>query len=184
VDLSENLTWKTLSEKGLHPGFATGKSITISQEEYDKSLRGLDNNPFTQLVLHDDVMKFTTFSNMVNYFCLDKVASRIHIQKPGQSYIMHIDKLWHRCPEDPSRIIRIVINLDQYYQGQLVQYGNFLYQQWTKGQIHTFDIFNVPHCTSNISDQIRPILVITGLQTEATNKILNNMVNYRPNIKI
>jgi len=174
-EISENLTWKELSSSGKHPGFKTGVSITIDQESEDRRVRGLTDNAFTQLVLHDDVMSLKSFRKMVDFWNLENVAVRGQIQKPGQCYIMHIDKLWHRCPADPSRIIRIVINLADYAQGQLVQYGNYNFMQWRKGQIHTFDHFNVPHCTANMSDVDRPILVITGLKTEKTNQILQNL---------
>jgi hypothetical protein len=175
IEISENLTWKELSSSGKHPGFKNGVSITIDQEFEDRRVRGLIDNDFTQLVLHDDVMSLPTFKKMLEYWHLEKFAVRGQVQKPGQCYIMHIDKLWHRSPLDPSRIIRIVINLTDYVQGQLVQYGNYNFMQWKKGQIHTFDHFNVPHCTANLSDSNRPILVITGLKTEKTCQILKDL---------
>lgn len=173
--ISENLTWKELSSSGQHPGFKTGVSVTIDQELEDRRIRGLENNAFTQLILHNDVMSLPLFKKMVDFWQLENVAVRGQIQKPGQCYIMHIDKLWHRCPSSPEKIIRIVINLADYAQGQLMQYGNYNFKQWRKGQIHVFDHFNIPHCTANMSDVDRPILVITGLKTENTRQTLLNL---------
>lgn len=174
-EISQKLTWRELSSSGKHPGFKNGISVTIDQEFEDRRVRGLLDNDFTQLALHKDVMSLSIFKKMVDFWELENVAVRGQVQQPGQCYIMHIDKLWHRCPKDPSKIIRIIINLEDYVQGQLVQYGNYNYSQWKKGQIHTFDHFNIPHCTANMSDTERSILVITGLKSERTNQILTSL---------
>lgn len=171
---SEKMTWSDLSKSKLHPGFKTGVSVTIEQENYDKKIRGLENNDFTQLVLHEDVMSLISFKHMAEYWKLKNLAVRGQVQHPGQCYIRHIDKLWHRNPSDPSKIIRIIVNLEDYEAGQLVQYGNFNLMQWKAGDIHVFDTLNVPHCTANMSDNTRSILVITGIRTEETDKILEN----------
>lgn len=172
IDKSKEMTWTDLSNQQKHPGFKTGVSVTIEQERFDKKLRGLENNDYTQLVLHDYVMSMPSFKKMVDFWELENVAVRGQVQMPGQSYIMHVDKLWHRNPKDPSKIIRFVINLADYEQGQLVQYGNFNVMQWRAGDIHIFDTLNVPHCTSNMSDKPRPSLVITGLRTQHTDNKL------------
>lgn len=172
IEKSKEMTWKDLSAQGKHPGFKSGVSVTIEQETYDRKLRGLEDNPYTQLVLHDYVMSLEPFKKMVEYWELKNVAVRGQVQMPGQCYIMHVDKLWHRNPSDPSKIIRFIINLSDYEAGQLVQYGNFNLMQWRAGDIHIFDTLNVPHCTANMSDKPRPIIVITGIRTENTDKKL------------
>lgn len=172
LNKSQEMTWKDLSESKQHPGFKSGVSVTIEQENYDRKLRGLENNHYTQLVLHDYVMSLPTFKKMVDYWELNKVAVRGQVQMPGQCYIMHVDKLWHRNPTDPGKIIRFIVNLTDYSAGQLVQYGNYNLMQWRAGDIHVFDTLNVPHCTSNMSSDARPILVITGIRTVGTDKKL------------
>jgi hypothetical protein len=169
---SKEMTWSDLSSSGKHPGFKTGKSVTIDQETHDRKVRGLENNHYTQLVLHNDVIKHDVFRRMVEYWKLDNVAVRGQVQMPGQCYIMHIDKLWHRNPVDPTKIIRLVINLEDYEPGQLVQYGNAFYSQWRAGDVHVFDTLNVPHSTANMSDKPRSIIIMTGLRTEFTDEKL------------
>lgn len=171
---SKELTWKELSSSGQHPGFKTGKSITIDQETNDRIARGLEDNPYTQLVLHDYVMQFPVFKKMVEFWELDKVAVRAQVQLPGQCYIMHIDKLWHRNPADPTKITRLVVNLEDYVPGQLVQYGNAYYSQWRAGDTHIFDTLNIPHCTANMSDKPRSIIVMTGIRTAGTDEKIKN----------
>lgn len=170
--ISENMIWEDLSKNKKHPGFKTGVSVTTEQENHDRKLRGLENNSYTQLVMHDDVLSFPVFKKMVDHWHLKNVAVRGQVQKPGQCYIMHVDKLWHRNPQDPSKIIRIIVNLEDYASGQLVQYGNYNLMQWKSGDIHIFDTLNVPHCTANMSESTRAILVITGIRTEKTDEIL------------
>ncbi len=169
---SKELTWKELSASGQHPGFKSGKSITIEQETKDSKDWGLENNSYTQLVLQDFVMSFPIFKSMVDYWELKNFAVRAQTQLPGQCYIRHIDKLWHRNPIDPFKITRLIINLEDYEQGQMIQYGNAYYSQWRAGDIHIFDHWNVPHCTANLSNRPRTILVITGIRTENTDEKL------------
>jgi hypothetical protein len=168
IEKSKEMTWKDLSQSKQHPGFKTGVSVTIEQENYDSKIRGLEHNAYTQLVLHDYVMSLAPFKKMVDFWQLKNVAVRGQIQQPGQCYIMHVDKLWHRNPSDPSKIIRLIVNLSDYAAGQMVQYGNYNLMQWRAGDIHVFDTLNVPHCTANMSDRPRPILVITGIRTDET----------------
>jgi hypothetical protein len=113
-------------------------------------------------------MSLPSFKKMVDYWELKNVAVRGQVQMPGQCYIMHVDKLWHRHPADPSKISRFVVNLSDYEAGQMVQYGNYNLMQWRAGDIHIHDTLNVPHCTANMSDKPRPTLVITGIRTENT----------------
>lgn len=168
IEQSEGMGWSQLTETGQHPGFKTGKSPTIDQENYDKKTAGLENVEYTQLVMKDWLMGIPVFKAMADYWALENMAMRAHVQKPGQSFAMHIDKLWHRHPQDPSRIVRIMVMLTNWQPGQFIMYGNSPLIQWKAGDIHTFDTLNVPHCTANLSRVARPILIITGLRTSET----------------
>ena len=88
---------------------------------------------------------------------------------------LHIDKLWDRCPEDPERVARITIMLDDWQPGQFYMYGNYVYKNWKAGDVHIFDWANVPHATANASNIMRPNLQITGLATDRTRLLLSQM---------
>jgi hypothetical protein len=85
---------------------------------------------------------------------------------------MHIDKLWHRNPTDPSKIVRIIVHLEDYEPGQVLIYGNAVHTQWRAGDVHMFDTLNVPHGTFNISNKPRPNITITGLRSALTDQRL------------
>ena len=95
-----------------------------------------------------------------------------HIQLTGQMFNMHIDKLWDRCYEDPERVARITIMLDDWQPGHFYIYGNCVYSHWRAGEVHIFDWANVPHATSNASNTSRAVLQITGLKTDRTREVL------------
>lgn len=172
IEKSKDLSWDQSTKSGLRPGFANGQTPMAAQEEYDRKQHGLADVDQTQLVVENSLSQFDFVQKMVNYWCLEKPSYRIHVQWPGQAFGMHIDKLWHRCPEDPSRIIRICINLADFEPGQVMCYGNATYTQWRAGDVHMFDTLNVPHGTMNLSTNPRPNLVITGLRTDATDQKL------------
>jgi len=171
---SKSLGWSQLSTTAKHPGFKSGESVTINQENNDKSQFGLDNTEYTNMVLNDFLLNFSIFKKMLDFWNLEKPSLRAHVQFPGQSFIRHIDKLWHRNPKDPGKIVRLVIHLEDWEPGQMMMYGNAFHSQWRSGDIHIFDTLNVPHCSSNLSDKPRTILILTGNRTAETDKKLFN----------
>jgi len=173
IEKSKDLTWDQSTKAGLRPGFNGGQSPMKDQEQYDRVAHGLDKTDQTNLVLEKYLDQFHTIKSMVDYWGLDNVSYRAHVQWPGQFFGLHIDKLWHRNPTDPARIIRLQLCLADYEYGQLIMYGNSAITQWHAGDVHIFDTLNVPHCTANMSTTPRPNLTITGLRTSKTDEILS-----------
>ena len=172
IEKSKDLGWDESTKSGLRPGFKGGQSPMKAQEEYDRIQHGLDKTDQTNLVLEDYLDQFPKIKTMVNHWCLEKINYRAHVQWPGQFFGVHIDKLWHRNPVDPARIVRIIISLADYEPGQLIMYGHSIVNQWRAGDVHIFDTLNVPHGTANISVYPRPNLTITGLRTPETDAVL------------
>jgi len=111
--------------------------------------------------------------NLATYWKMKRLRTRIHVQMPGQTFIQHIDKLWHRNPADPTKVLRIMVALRDYEPGQIITYGNAVYTRWRAGDVSTFDTLNVPHASVNLSRTPRPFLIITGVRTEETDEILS-----------
>ena len=153
----------------------------LSQEEYDIQQAGGDPKGLI-LTNKNNFSKWDEYpklQSMMDYFALTTdgvslVKQQAHIQMTGQMFNMHIDKLWDRCPEDPERVVRITIMLDDWQPGHFYMYGNCIYDQWRAGDVHIFDWSNVPHCTANASSHPRAVLQMTGLKTERTREILAN----------
>lgn len=125
---------------------------------------------------------FPVINCMARYFGItipkgkeSSAGFRTIMQDNGQMYNMHVDDLWHINPEDPSKIVRITVMLDDWRPGQFFMYGNYVYQNWKAGDIHIFDWANVPHATANASNKMRPNLQITGVASEKTEALLSNM---------
>lgn len=166
---SKNVGWNELTTKGVHPGFPGGVSPLHNQEEYDRLLHG--GNEFTQVVPEPLIAEIPVLKKMADYWQLKRCRTRIHTQYPGQMFPMHIDKLWHRFPQDPGKIIRVIIHLQDYEPGQLMVYGNYVHTNWKAGDIHVFDTLNVPHGTCNMSKIPRTIFVLTAVRSEETDEI-------------
>jgi hypothetical protein len=108
-------------------------------------------------------------------FGLDDCMNRIHVQRPGEVWNLHIDKLQKWCPEDPGRIMRVMIQLTDWQPGQFWAYGNYHYKQWRAGDVTTFDWANVPHSTANAGHYPRVTFQITGVRTDTTDKFLEEL---------
>ena len=167
-------TRKHFAEKKKDPEMLTQEEYDIAQAGGDpKGLMLTNKNSFG---IWD---QYPTFYKMMDYFQLTSdgvslVKWQAHVQMTGQMFNMHIDKLWDRCPEDPERVVRITIMLDDWRPGHFYMYGNCMYDKWRAGEVHVFDWKNVPHCTANASSYPRPVLKRTGLKTDRTREILEN----------
>jgi len=169
---SKNVGWNELTTKQAHPGFPGGVSPMVKQEEYDRDIFG--GIEFTQVVPEPKIAEHPVLKKMAEYWKLKRCRTRVHTQMPGQTFPMHIDKLWHRYPAAPHKITRMIVHLQDYEPGQLMQYGNYIHTGWRAGDVHIFDTLNTPHSTVNMSRVPRTIFVLTAVRTDETDEILRN----------
>jgi len=175
VEASKPVNWATRK----YFGDTDDESPMLAQEEYDIEQGGGNPKDLMLTNIVDDWSKLPTLYNMMDYFGLEVggvsgAKKRAHVQLTGQMFNLHIDKLWDRCIEDPERVARITIMLDDWQPGQFYMYGNYVYSHWSAGEAHIFDWANVPHATANASNTPRATLQVTGLKTDKTRYILNN----------
>lgn len=169
---SKQVGWNELTTKQAHPGFPGGVSPMFAQEEYDRNQFG--GIEFTQVVPEPKIAEIPVLKKMADYWKFKRCRTRIHTQYPGQTFPMHIDKLWHRYPAAPHKLLRVIIHLQDYEPGQLMQYGNYIHTGWKQGDIHCFDTLNIPHGTVNMSKLPRTIFVLTAVRTDESDEILIN----------
>ena len=144
----------------------------LAAEEYDMSRVGM-NPKMTITHLNWDIPP--VLQQMSDLFCLTDVMNRIHVQYPGELWNLHLDKLYKWCPEDPSRVLRVMIQLTDWQPGQFWEYGNYHHSGWSAGEVTTFDWQNVPHSTANAGHHPRVTLQITGVKTPATDAFLEEL---------
>jgi hypothetical protein len=162
IEKSKPATWATRGYKG--EGVAPPRE-DLASEEYDLERFGYGKD-YTITHMSWDLPE--VLQKHVDAFGLEDCMARLHIQKPGEVWNLHLDKLNKWCPEDPSRVIRIFIQLTDWQPGQFWEFGNFHWNQWEAGEVITFDWQNMPHSTANAGMHPRVTLQITGLITEQT----------------
>lgn len=143
----------------------------IEAEENDLVQAGADPKMTIYRGLKD-FSKCPTLQRMTDFFELNSVRSKLHIQFTGEVLNMHIDKLYD-MDENPDNVVRIMIMLQDWEPGQFIMYGNQMHQNWQAGDVHMFDWQNIPHATANASLRPRPMLVVTGVLTDKTRDILS-----------
>ena len=114
-----------------------------------------------------DFTKCPTLQRMTDYFALEPVKSKLHIQFTGEVLNMHIDKLYD-LDADPNNVIRIMVMLQDWEPGQFLIYGNQQFDRWRAGDIHKFDWPNIPHASANAGWEPRCLIQITGTMTSKT----------------
>ena len=159
---SRPANWETRGFKG--EGVFVPKP-ELEDEEYDLERVGID----PKVTITDLAWKLGPKLQAVSdAFALDDCMNRIHVQRPGQLWHRHIDKLYKWFPEDPDQVMRIFIQLTDWQPGQFWEYGNYHWTQWRAGSVTTFDWQNLPHSTANAGFEPRVTLQITGVKTGRT----------------
>jgi hypothetical protein len=162
VDTAKPATWATRGYKG--EGIEAPPE-ELAREEYDLVTNGMSRDlPITHLTWRIP----NSLQRISDAFALTDCMNRIHVQQPGEVWNLHLDKLYKWAPENPERVMRIMIQLTDWQPGQFWEYGNYHYNQWRAGDVTTFDWQNVPHATANGGFHPRVTFQLTGVRTAET----------------
>lgn len=172
IDNSKEITWRNRNP-------IDGTSKEIDAEEYDLERSGASADLVLTNLEYELLPVFQKMTDALHLLPGDKkqIQSRVHVQFPGQVWNIHIDKLekWHK--EDPHKVYRFMVMLNDYEPGHFIQYGNFVHTGYRAGEIYSFDWYNVPHCTANAGHGPRCTLLVTGVATEETHKLFSKYDN-------
>ena len=162
-------TWATRGYKG------QGRDqppADLAAEEQDLALGGYGSD---YVITHMSWDVPAVFRPIVDQFGLADCMARLHVQKPGEMWNVHIDKLSKWAPNDPESVIRIMIQLTDWSQGQFWEFGNYHWRGWRAGDVVSFDWQNMPHSTANAGYDPRVTLQLTGVKTDRTYDYLANL---------
>ena len=169
INNSRPATWATRGYKG--EGVPPPREDLVA-EEYDMTRVGADPD---MIITHLNWTMPASLKQLAGKFGLDDCMERIHVQRPGELWNLHIDKLQKWLPEDPSKIFRVFIQLTDWQPGQFWEFGNYHWNQWRAGDVVTFDWANMPHSTANAGHNPRVTLQLTGIITDKTQQYLNTL---------
>jgi hypothetical protein len=169
VATAKPATWRTRGYKG--EGVEAPREDQIA-EEYDMTRVGMDPE---MTITHLNWAVPASLRAITEQFGLDDVMERIHVQMPGEVWNRHLDKLQKWCPEDPSKVMRIMIQLTDWEPGQFWEYGNYHHTKWRAGEVTTFDWAHVPHSTANAGFKPRVTFQLTGVRTPKTEAFLKSL---------
>ena len=162
-------TWETRGYKG------EGKPIPrpdLAAEEHDLERVGVD--PKT-VITHMNWEIPDSLKKISNDFGLADCMERIHVQMPGEVWNLHIDKLQKWSPDDPSKVMRVFIQLTDWQFGQFWEFGTFHWNRWHAGEVICFDWKNLPHSTANAGHHPRATFQLTGVVTDKTREYLRTL---------
>ena len=162
IATAQPATWATRGYKG--KGIEAPPE-ELAKEEYDLVANGM---PRDLPITHLNWRLPESLQRISDGFALADCMDRIHVQRPGEIWNLHIDKLYKWDPDHPEQVMRIMIQLTDWQPGQFWGYGNYCYSQWRAGDVTTFDWANIPHCTANAGFAPRATLQLTGIRTAAT----------------
>lgn len=166
IKLAEPKTWRT-----------RGQGLDRAAEEYNQEEYDLEQHGYGKDFVVSDLTWNVpeSFNKIADMFGMDNCKMRLHVQRPGQIWNLHIDKLDKWNPDDPTKVMRIMVALNDWEPGHFFSYGNYVHSMWSAGDVTTFDWRNLPHSTANAGHGPRVTLQITGVVTEKTKSYLNSI---------
>ena len=167
IDAAGPVTWRT---RGRPNDDLKRPDDDFDKEEYDLEQAGYGRDHVVSDLTYTVPKVFQTLADQ---FGLDKPMVRIHVQRPGQVWNLHLDKLEKWMPDNPEQVVRYFVQLTDWEMGHFWNYGNFQWWGWKAGEVTTFDWLNVPHSTANAGFGPRVTLQITGIKTEKTSQYLS-----------
>lgn len=171
VKLAKPKTWRTRGQGADRP------AEEYDQEEYDLEQQGYGKD----YVVSDLTWEVPETLNKIGlWFGMDNSKMRLHVQRPGQIWNLHLDKLEKWNPADPSQVMRVMIALNDWEPGHFFSYGNHVHTQWHAGDVTTFDWQNLPHSTANAGHVPRVTLQLTGVVTDKTRDFLRVLRSKSP----
>lgn len=174
MKLAQPKTWRNRGQG------ADRDSKEYDQEDYDLEQQGYGKD-YIVSDLTWDVPE--TFNKIGIWFGMDNSKMRLHVQRPGQMWNLHLDKLEKWYPEDPSKVMRVMIALNDWEPGHFFSYGNYVHTQWRAGDVTTFDWQNIPHSTANAGHVPRATIQLTGVVTDRTREFLRALRSKSPYIR-
>jgi len=166
---SKPATWETRGYKG--EGVLPPRE-DLAAEEYDLTRAGLAANT---IITHLNWHLPPGLQLISDWFGLEDSMCRIHVQRPGEVWNLHIDRLQKWNPDDWTKVLRVFVQLTDWQPGQFWEYGNYHWNQWRAGDVTTFDWHNIPHSTANAGYHPRVTFQLTGLISEKTERFLHVM---------
>ena len=166
---SRPATWETRGYKG--EGVSPPRE-DLAAEEYDLESAGYGKD---YVITHISWAIPDCLQKIVDQFSLQDCMARLHVQKPGEMWNLHIDKLQKWAPNNPDSVIRVFIQLTDWAPGQFWEFGNYHWRQWRAGDVVSFDWANMPHCTANAGYDPRVTLQLTGVKTDKTYDFLAHL---------
>jgi hypothetical protein len=160
----------------------TSGSVTVEQQ----SINGLGlRDRYVEGHLEDSSPLLTKITDALPFA---KTRSLVHIQKPGQMHMLHMDAnygngYWDYLGETKKeRLARVMIMLDDWAPGQVMMFGGKHVHHWKKGDVIYFRWQDLPHGTANFGHTVRPLIITTGEITDRFTRMLQDKII--PEVKV
>jgi len=172
-------TWS--SRNNFDKNIASSGLYSATAEENDLINAGAD--PKQEIFFRAPAEDVKIFRKISDWLGLEDPMIKFHNQTTGQMLHLHIDNFAAR-PErensfkvtemdtNPDIMRRFAIMLADWEMGQAWMFGNNMYWGWRAGECITWDWMDMPHATVNAGWKPRPLLQITGKQTQRTKDVL------------
>lgn len=155
----------------------------------------LEQQTIGGLSLQDRYLEGTTENSsswvqkVVDVLPFKKTRSLVHIQKPGQMHMLHMDAnygggFWdYLGDEKDAKLVRVMIMLDDWAPGQVILFGCHHYTKWKRGDVVYFRWQDIPHGTANFGHTHRPLVIVTAETTPEFDALFDEFKTFEVSVK-
>jgi hypothetical protein len=115
---------------------------------------------------------------LTQLFALENSTQTIKTLTPGQTTTLSLDDLNDVAPDNPWRIVKIVVHLTDWEPGHFCNYGNYMHYQWKKGDAYSFDWQNIPYSIANAGNNSLVTYELIGVLTERSDEFIKRLKRF------
>ena len=111
-------------------------------------------------------------------FVLKNCTETIETLASGQLIQLTLDDFEEINSEAPWRVVKIIVHLTDWEQGQFCNYGNYMHYQWKAGDTYSYDWQNIPYSMANASQYDMLTYQLVGILTDQSDEFINRLKRF------
>lgn len=139
----------------------------IIADKFEKHIVSGSHMYSSYIIDSTNANEFPLLSSIGQLLGIGTYTTSIQTQTTGVNTPLHIDTV-----KNQNNTVRVIVFLQDWYWGQILQFGNTYLHNWKAGDVLYFEIENTPHSTANCSPYPRTIAKITGNLTDQFLKLI------------
>lgn len=113
-----------------------------------------------------------------NLLVLDSCTDTVKTLNTQEVIDLTLDNLHDIAPDNPWRVVKIIVHLTDWEPGHFCNYGNYMHYQWRAGDVYSYDWQNIPYSFANAGKNPISTYQLTGVLNEQSDGFINRLKRF------